>query len=952
MGNGDLTFGVRMTFDGKSAAAGIGENRAEMDKLGQSTLTAAASAEKLNSAQQFQSKWFADSSKTVREHSAAVTETAGNVSKLLDRYDPLGAKLRLLQADFKALDAAAGSGKVSANDDTRLHAAYTKIQQEINVAKGAASGFGTAANDAFGAAAAAAEKSMFATAGAKRELIVLGHEAVSGNFSRMPGSMMVLAERVGLTAAAFNPLTVGIIAATVVTAGFAFAAHQGAEEMHVMDRALASTSNFAGMTRGDLRTLAAEMTYFGNTTIGQAKDIVTQMAASGQIGASAFAGAANVVARYAQITGQSAEEATPKLIKLFSDPLRGAEELNRSMHFLSIADMDRIQTLTEMGLVEEAQRVLVDRMTEQLPKHAENVGYVTQSYRNWKSAISGVADAIEGVGRDNTVEEKLKKNASYIVALQNTPNANQSALKGAIAEQMRLMDQYKSEQITKTKDAEAAEANRSNNEIAGLARSSSLLAQKYKIKAEIARLDSQEYKDAIAKSGADSSKLEAFRKDAIVQKQRQLAQIGAPKKEHTPHVAGVDADFRAALDAQNEAYKSGAMSIEAYRDRVAALIATKTELGRKIAKEDEPFSLNKALDEANKDLDKRRSEISKAGAENSQRLLEETQKNNIALIQDDRTRALAQFDDAKQAWQDKVEVERSGLALSAEGSAGREQAAKHLAETEVAYAQWTQSEIAKINQQTLAADDFWGGASKAAADYQQSAMNVAKNSKDFFSRSFKSMEDAVTNFAMTGKLQLRDFANMAIQEFYRISLARPLVGALSGAFQGAMGGASGWFGGQVSTSSTYGTNLFSQQTTQLAAQTAGMHSGGIVGQDSTFFRSAPISLWAGAPRFHTGGIIGPGERAIIAEDGEEMLTRNDPRHRYNLSNSSASDSSGPITLIFSPTIQIDAPNATAGTAQTITAAVNQAMVQSRASLMAELASGGSFAVATGRRKKR
>ena len=35
------------------------------------------------------------------------------------------------------------------------------------------------------------------TAGITRELIVLGHEALQGRFSRIPGSMMVLAERSG-----------------------------------------------------------------------------------------------------------------------------------------------------------------------------------------------------------------------------------------------------------------------------------------------------------------------------------------------------------------------------------------------------------------------------------------------------------------------------------------------------------------------------------------------------------------------------------------------------------------------------------------------------------------------------------------------------------------------------------------------------------------------------------
>jgi len=57
--------------------------------------------------------------------------------------------------------------------------------------------------------AAGAGRLSLATAGARRELIVLGHEAISGNFSRIPGSLMVLAERMG----GVSPATKGTVGA-------------------------------------------------------------------------------------------------------------------------------------------------------------------------------------------------------------------------------------------------------------------------------------------------------------------------------------------------------------------------------------------------------------------------------------------------------------------------------------------------------------------------------------------------------------------------------------------------------------------------------------------------------------------------------------------------------------------------------------------------------------------
>jgi hypothetical protein len=85
------------------------------------------------------------------------------------------------------------------------------------------------------------------------------------------------------------------------------------------------------------------------------------------------------------------------------------------------------------------------------------------------------------------------------------------------------------------------------------------------------------------------------------------------------------------------------------------------------------------------------------------------------------------------------------------------------------------------------------------------------------------------------------------------------------------------------------------------------HAGGVVGQGSlvdrnpgrTFSEAMSEILGPGrngsgprifdtswllkAPRYHNGGIVGlrPNEMAAVLERGEEVLTRSDPRHRYN-----------------------------------------------------------------------
>jgi tape measure domain-containing protein len=70
-----------------------------------------------------------------------------------------------------------------------------------------------------------------------------------------------------------------------------------------------------------------------------------------------------------------------------------------------------------------------------------------------------------------------------------------------------------------------------------------------------------------------------------------------------------------------------------------------------------------------------------------------------------------------------------------------------------------------------------------------------------------------------------------------------------------------------------------------AASSAAMaHSGGVIGAGvGSRVHGLPAAMFRSAPRYHTGGIAGlaPDEVPTVLKRGEEVLTRNNPRHRYN-----------------------------------------------------------------------
>lgn len=62
-----------------------------------------------------------------------------------------------------------------------------------------------------------------------------------------------------------------------------------------------------------------------------------------------------------------------------------------------------------------------------------------------------------------------------------------------------------------------------------------------------------------------------------------------------------------------------------------------------------------------------------------------------------------------------------------------------------------------------------------------------------------------------------------------------------------------------------------------------LHGGGVAGVSGGTLRNVSPLAWAGAERYHTGGMAGlaPDEVPAILRRGEEVLTQADPRHRYN-----------------------------------------------------------------------
>lgn len=162
-----------------------------------------------------------------------------------------------------------------------------------------------------------------------------------------------------------------------------------------------------------------------------------------------------------------------------------------------------------------------------------------------------------------------------------------------------------------------------------------------------------------------------------------------------------------------------------------------------------------------------------------------------------------------------------------------------------------------------ASQDWSAGVSRALRDYGKQAGDAAQMFEDVTSSALKASEDAWVNWARTGKLSVGDFftslEEAALRAAYRLLIFKPMESFL----QGLIGSFSFDFSSSSSlTAPNNGAGLAPQYRS-----TAFAHSGGVIGVTPLAHRPVDPAVFANAPRFHSGGLVG-GEVPVIAKQGE------------------------------------------------------------------------------------
>lgn len=271
-------------------------------------------------------------------------------------------------------------------------------------------------------AAKSIEKVGHASAGARREVLVLAHELSQGNFKRAAGSLMVLGERLDIMGKVMSPVGLTIGAVALALGIFATAAIKGAIESQHFAETLKLTGNFAGQTEGSYNAMARSIAAATGSTVASAREITEGLIATGRIGRTSLEAVSVAATKFAEVSGQKGEEVVKEFSKMSDGALKWAVEQNRQYHFVDGALFEHVRALEEAGKSEQAMIAVSDALTAHLGgEQAENLGTLSRLWHGLKMAIDGAKQSMLDIGRTDTNEQIAQRLQDRISSINAHP---------------------------------------------------------------------------------------------------------------------------------------------------------------------------------------------------------------------------------------------------------------------------------------------------------------------------------------------------------------------------------------------------------------------------------------------------------------------------------------------------------------------------------------------------
>lgn len=790
------------------------------------------------------------------------------LTSLLGAIDPARAALAKLDTQVEQLGKHLDAGRISQDE---YNAALGKIDKDYDKLNKTTTCF---------------EKLRLGSRQAQENVVQLGNALSSGDWGSGVRAVAQLGAGAGEGAAGLLAILGPLALATAAVGGLAYAFYKGSEEQDSYNKSLILTGNYAGVSAGQLGDMARQVSATVGTT-GQAAEVLALLAGNGKIAGESFTGITQAAVSMQEATGKAVSETVAEFAKLADDPVKASAALNEQYHYLTASVYSQIAALEKQGdhagAVKLATESFADAINERTPRILENLSFWEKGY----NAVARAADGLKNIGRSDL-------GADIEQARRDLAGA-QAGDVGLFQNKQEMIDLYQN-RLNMLEDQQAAEADiakwqgeqakaqgdavSSMAKVDALTKSAWTNEQKrteaikeYKRQLEdirkVAPNDPRLNQAAIDKNLANIN--DQFKDSKAAGSQVDLTSFNDAKN----NLAAISAEYKNAQKELDAAQKAGLVSqadyalrrealignerdevTAAYEAEIVALEAAKAkkttsaaqsiQLDQKIA--DARAGMVKAQKEADSQLEvlatsetgrlaKQERAISSyvQALSQQQRALELAgQRAVVGVGQGDRQNALnGELNSQQDRFaQQSLELEnqrsdpsrnmseeefaRKSQALADANKAATDQIRQNYADVETAQGDWTK------------------GATSAWANYLDSASNIAGQTKTLFGNAFSSMEDAVVNFAMTGKLSFADFTKSILADMARIAtrqassaLLSSLVGAATSYFTGGSGGNGLAAGSAGATSSNLGASSAGYSSSYFPQALGGAWSSGV-----------------------------------------------------------------------------------------------------------------------------
>lgn len=660
-----------------------------------------------------------------------------------------------------------------------------------------------------------------------------------------------------------NPYT---LAAAAVGA-LAIAYYKGSEEQDQFRLSLERTGNAAGTTADELAGMAERV---GDTigTTGKAAEVLTLLAGTGKITSDAFERIAISAIAWEKAGGQAAAATVAEFAKLGDDPVKAVLELNDKYNFLTASVFEQIHALQEEGDTIGASRVAWDELSDTLDERSErikaNLGAIEKGWQGIVGAAKSAWDAMLDVGRPETFDDRI---ADVDRRIAQTQRGGFGLFSNREESLNRLREQR--DMLVSQRDAEKEKAaldgywkkvdQEGNKAFLNIQKALDSTASK-QAKLQKALLDNQR---EINKARAAGYKITAEDEAKLEQ------QLRDKYKERTPRVRAVREDAGDARLASIARENAALVEQLGTTQKLSSAERDLAKFNQEVAELKERRILTAQQKQLLASEDEIRAELKKQAALQEQLLLRDeaiklasyqaSLDAQLSQAQDSMNLQLAGVgmgDQARQRAQETMRIQQDfeqqsrrlqeqfnqrqisqGL-YEKETSALRDALDKRLAMQEDYY-----------SQLDAAQSDWSAGVRSGFETYLESARNSASQAKSFVTSTFSTMEDAVAQFAVTGKMSFADFTKSILADMARIAARQAVTGIFSSLATSAIGAAvGGYFGGG----------------TAAASSSAGASSSGYSG--------AAFDSWVAGQRAG-GGDVAPNSLYEVNELGPELLTQ-------------------------------------------------------------------------------